>query len=124
MDQPKILGWSIEGVPDSDLCIVFGNVFENAALAVARQASGPRLLTARCMVENGHVVLTVDNTTDPAPLRAPRGPRRGVGQASVAAVAQQYGGTAQFVQEGQLYRASVLLNIPREAEGGAYGVVV
>ena len=112
------------GVPDSDLCIVFGNVFENAALAVARQASGPRLLTARCMVENGHVVLTVDNTTDPAPLRAPRGPRRGVGQASVAAVAQQYGGTAQFVQEGQLYRASVLLNIPREAEGGAYGVVV
>ena len=105
------------GVPDSDLCIVFGNLFENAALAVARQAAGPRFLTARCMVENSHIVLTVDNSTDPEVMLPKKALRRGVGQTSVAAVAEKYGGGTEFVLEGHIYRASVLLNIPIE-EGG------
>lgn len=104
------------GVPDSDLCIVFGNLFENAALAVARQAAGPRYLTARCVAENGHIVLTVDNTTDPAALQPPSALERGVGQTSVAAVAEKYGGAVDFTLEGHVYRASVLLNIPNLEE--------
>lgn len=100
------------GIPDSDLCIVFGNLFENAALAVSRQAAGHRHLTARCILENGHLVLTVDNSTDPAVMQSKRALRRGVGQTSVAAVADKYGGAADFTLEGHVYRASVLLNIP------------
>ncbi len=102
------------GIPDSDLCIVFGNLFENAALAVSRQAAGPRFLTARCMVENGHIVLTVDNSTDPAAMLPPKALERGVGQTSVAAVADKYGGGTEFTLEGHVYRASVLLNIPKK----------
>lgn len=102
------------GVPDSDLCIVFGNLFENAALAVSRQAAGPRFLTARCMVENHHIVLTVDNSADPEVMLPKKALRRGVGQTSVAAVAEKYGGGTEFVLEGHIYRASVLLNIPME----------
>ncbi len=110
------------GIPDSDLCIVFGNLFENAALAVARQAAGPRHLTARCIMENGHIVLTVDNSTDSAVLQSKRALRRGVGQTSVAAVAEKYGGAVDFALEGHVYRASVLLNIPEWEEGAeAYG---
>lgn len=100
------------GVPDADLCIVFGNLFENAALAVSRQAAGPRFLTARCMVENSHIVLTVDNSTDPEIMLPRESPQRGVGQSSVAAVAEKYGGGVEFVLEGHIYRASVLLNVP------------
>lgn len=102
------------GVPDSDLCIVFGNLFENAALAVSRQAAGPRFLTARCMVENHHIVLTVDNSADPEVMLPKKALQRGVGQTSVAAVAEKYGGGVEFVLEGHIYRASVLLNIPME----------
>lgn len=104
------------GVPDSDLCIVFGNLFENAALAVSRQAAGPRFLTARCMVENGHIVLTVDNSADPEVMLPKKALRRGVGQTSVAAVAEKYGGAVDFALEGHVYRASVLLNIPEGKE--------
>ena len=44
--------------------------------------------------------------------------RRGVGQTSVAAVAEKYGGGTEFVLEGHIYRASVLLNIPPGDGGG------
>ena len=106
------------GIPDSDLCIVFGNLFENAALAVTRQAAGPRFLTARCMVENGHIVLSVDNSADPEVMLSKRAFQRGVGQTSVAAVAEKYGGGTEFVLEGRIYRASVLLVIPAKDGGG------
>lgn len=56
------------GVPDPDLCIVFGTLFENAALALSRQAAGPRCLTARCMVENGHMVPAGLDSGDYYPL--------------------------------------------------------
>lgn len=100
------------GIPDADLCIVFGNLFENAAISVSRQVSDNRFLTARCIVENGHIVLTLDNSADPEAMRPKSTVRQGVGQTSVAAVAEKYNGAVSFSQEGGTYRSSVLLNIP------------
>jgi sensor histidine kinase regulating citrate/malate metabolism len=92
------------GAAGPDLCVVFGNVFENAALAVERQAAGQKYIKARCETGGGKIVLTVDNSTNPQEKSAP-----GIGQESVRAVAERLGGTARFTQGGGVYQASVML---------------
>jgi sensor histidine kinase regulating citrate/malate metabolism len=92
------------GVAGADLCVVFGNVFENAALAVERQTAGQKYLKARCETSGGKIVLTVDNSTNPREKSVP-----GVGQESVRAVALRLGGTVRFTQDAGVYQTSVML---------------
>ncbi len=92
------------GVPDADLTVVFGNLFENAANSILRQRMGEKFIIARCQWEPGRLVLTVDNSTD-----APAKGKQGTGQSSVISLAQKHGGAARFEQEGSVYRASIML---------------
>jgi hypothetical protein len=92
------------GVAGADLCVVFGNVFENAALAVERQTKGQKCIKARCETSEGKIVLTVDNSTNPGERS-----KAGVGQASVRAAAERLGGTARFAGGSGMYQTSVLL---------------
>jgi hypothetical protein len=92
------------GVAGADLCAVFGNVFENAALAVERQTFGQKYISARCETGEGKIVLTVDNSTNPKEKSVP-----GIGQESVRTVAERLGGTARFAQGAGVYRTSVML---------------
>jgi hypothetical protein len=92
------------GVAGADLCVVFGNVFENAALAVERQTAGQKFIRARCETGEGKIVLTVDNSTNPKEKSAP-----GIGQESVRAVAERLGGTARFARGAGMYQSSVML---------------
>lgn len=55
------------GIPDSDLCIVFGNILENAVESCLRQKKGRRFIAARCETMGRHMVLTVDNSGDTEP---------------------------------------------------------
>lgn len=98
------------GIKDTDLTIVFGNLFENAVHSVVRQTSGRRFIFARCGIENNKLILTVDNSTE-GKVYDRKGIRQasGIGQNSVKAVADKYHGTVRFSQEGGIYRASVLL---------------
>lgn len=98
------------GVPDADLCIIFGNLFENAARAVCAQRGEDRFLSARCEARAGRLVLTVDNTAAPGPQ-----PPGGLGQQSVKAVAEKYQGAARFEQQDGVYRASIMLLLPKAA---------
>lgn len=102
------------GILDTDLTIVFGNLFENAAQAVAGQTDGRRFITARCGVERHKLILTVDNSVEPAVRHSnviPHAP--GIGQSSVTAVAEKYQGVARFSQDMDAYRASVYMIIPQ-----------
>jgi hypothetical protein len=92
------------GVADADLCAVFGNVFENAALAVERQSGGEKYIKARCETGEGKIVLTVDNSTNPKEKSL-----SGVGQESVRAVAARLGGTTRFARNAAVYQTSVML---------------
>ncbi|MDR1588741.1 MAG: GHKL domain-containing protein [Oscillospiraceae bacterium] len=92
------------GVAGADLCVVFGNVFENAALAVERQTKGQKYIKARCQTSEGKIVLTVDNSTNPKEKSG-----AGVGQESVRAAAERLGGTARFERGEGVYQTSVLL---------------
>ena len=94
------------GVPDADLCIVFGNIFENAALALERQTEGERFITARCAIDVGKIVLTVDNSVTENEKR-----NDGVGLKSVAVIAERHGGGARFENDKGIFHSSVQLNI-------------
>ena len=93
------------GVSDADLCIVFGNIFENAALAVERQTEGEKFIMARCETDENKMVLTVDNSVDPLEK-----PREGIGLQSVTVVAERNGGGALFERNEGVFQSSVQLN--------------
>ena len=99
------------GFSDSDLCIVFGNLFENAANSIRKQEEGRRFLMARCSLQGGKLVLTMDNSTG---LQEKK--EIGIGLSSVKAVAEKYGGGVRFGQEGGVYRSSVMLLSPGKRE--------
>lgn len=102
------------GIPDSELCIIFGNILENAAESCARQGSGRRFIHARCETAGGRMVFTTDNSCGETESKAKtaRYKGEGVGLHSVSAVAEKYNGTVEFYREGEVCKTSVILLIP------------
>jgi len=95
------------GIPDADLCVVFGNLFENAAKSMEAQTSGEKFIRARCDTGEGDIVLTLENSVGEA------APGEGVGLKSVTSIAKKYEGSARFERHGQIWSGSVLLPIPQ-----------
>lgn len=101
------------GIPDTDLTIVFGNLFENAAQGVARQKEGRQFVAARCGIDQGKLILTIDNSTGSESIDSgDMNSKMGIGQTSVKAVADKYQGGVRFERMPDGYRAAVLLTIP------------
>lgn len=90
------------GVPDTDLCVVFGNVFENAARAAAGGEGA--FIRARCETGEADIVLTTENSVGSAP---PGG--QGLGLKNVEAAARKYGGAARFEARDGAFYCRVLL---------------
>ena len=90
------------GVPDTDLCVIFGNIFENAARSAAAGGEGA-YLRARCETGENDIVLTVENSTGAAPHG------EGLGLRSVEAAAQKHGGTTRFEEAPGVYLSRVLV---------------
>jgi len=89
-------------VPDTDLCVIFGNIFENAARSAAAGGEGA-YLRARCETGENDIVLTVENSTGAAPHG------EGLGLRSVEAAAQKHGGTTRFEEAPGVYLSRVLV---------------
>lgn len=103
------------GIQDADLCIVFGNLLENALEACRIQKESQRFMTVNSVLRGSKLMITVDNSYE-SPVNQQgigflsskrMGP--GVGTSSVQAVARKYGGLALFEYEGGVFRASVML---------------
>lgn len=90
------------GVPDTDLCVVFGNIFENAARSAAAAGKGA-FLRARCESGERDIVLTVENSVGPAAHG------EGLGLRNVEAAARRNGGAARFEARDRRYFSRVLL---------------
>lgn len=107
----------LEGVPDGELCIIFGNLLENAMEACSRMAQGPKFVHLDGSVRSGVLTVTMDNSFDGRVTRengAYRSSKRsdlGVGLASIQAVAQKHRGNARFEPDGTVFRSSVYLQI-------------
>ncbi len=102
---------------ESDLCVIVGNLMENAAEACARMTGGNRFVRMGSQLEHGVLTLAVDNSfdghlrqNDGAFLSSKRD-GEGIGLASVMAVAKKYGGNAQFVEKDGVFQASVYVRV-------------
>ena len=96
------------GVPDSDLCIVFGNILENAAKAIERQNAGRKYVKAKCETDDSKIVITVDNSVNVGEKQ-----RSGIGLKSVRTVAEKSDGGVLFESGVGIYQSSVLINVKR-----------
>ena len=104
-------------MPDSELCVVFANLLENAAEACGRMTDGRRFVSLRAGLREGVLTIVMDNSYDGS-VREEEGQffssKRsdfGVGLASVRAVALKFGGDAHFTYDGAVFSSSVYLNL-------------
>lgn len=104
-------------VEESDVCVVMGNLLENAVEACDRQREGAKFISAKAaIVGRNMVAITVRNSysgevrRDGDAFLSAKQNSEAIGISSVRAVADQYRGTAKFTYEDGVFTASVLLN--------------
>ena len=101
--------------PEDLLCIVLGNLLENAVDAMARQTDGQRSLYLRGDLEQDRLRLVVDNSFDGVlRMREDRflsTKHRGVGLgiSSVESIVSRYGGLADFSARQNTFHVSLLI---------------
>lgn len=106
-------------VMDTELCIVLGNLLENAVEACKRMKSSERFMDLEmAMQSESLLVILVRNSYEGLVRRAPDGTffsakergRKGIGVSSVLNITEKYHGVSRFEYEGQVFCASLLLN--------------
>ncbi len=102
-------------IPDDELCILLGNLLENAVEAMEAQVYGERRLYLRGDVHERKLRLVLDNTfggtireKDGAFLSTKR-PGYGLGISSINTIAEKYGGMTAFEVSGNQFHASILI---------------
>ena len=103
-------------LPEPDLCVILGNLAENALEACSGQ-EGQWCRISLKAVGLQSIVVTADNTAPTAPqlqsgtiLLSSKHDGEGIGTQSIRYIAQQYNGTADFRWEDGFFFASVFLN--------------
>jgi len=105
------------GVNDSDLCIVFGNCAENAVEACRKMESGERFIKIDAGLTGDMLTVTIDNSFNGEVREAggvfmsSKREGEGVGISSVKAVARKYDGSTKFEAKGDVFQASVMLQL-------------
>jgi hypothetical protein len=103
-------------IDDVDLCVIFGNLLENAVEASRKITKGKKHIFVASQTSGNKLLITADNTYEEA-LRVKNGTylsskrknAAGIGLASITAVAKKYGGQAFFKAENQKFQASIIL---------------
>lgn len=117
IDISLIVPMGIDSDIESDLCVVVGNLMENAVEACNRMTEGTKFICINSGLEHGVLTLTVDNSfsgkirkREDSYLSSKR-PEEGTGISSVAAVAKKYGGNARFEEKDGVFQTSVYIRI-------------
>ncbi len=127
MDAAKRMGAPMEtrlaiggGLPvsDPDLCVILGNLLENAVDAQAYLSEKDRHIRVTAKGDAHSLTLAVDNRFDGALLvengayrSRKAGEGHGVGLVSVRAVCEKYGGILQLETEGDMFMAGVVIGV-------------
>lgn len=111
----------LDPVVESDLCIVVGNLLENAVEACIRMADGERFIQLYSHLEYDTLTITVDNSFD-GNVREKKGvflsskrEGQGTGLSSVATVAKKYDGSSRFEAKNNVFQASIYIRLPRQS---------
>lgn len=107
-------------VSDMDLCIIFGNLAENAMEACKMQKEGERYIEIRAEVKGRQLIAAFRNSCSNPVIEKDgvyystkhEGP--GIGLSSVKRVAEKYSGLVKINYKKKEFCASVLLNGPQE----------
>ncbi len=110
-------------VPATDLCVVAGNLLENAIEACEGLERGRRLIRFGAEVRGDYLVMNMENGFDGKCVEKggvffsrKRGfDSEGVGIASIRAVVERYGGYAEFVPKGVTFESAVVVRLHRQA---------
>lgn len=103
-------------IDETDLCVVFGNVLENALEACRCITAGEQFIKLSSQFIGNKLYIVVDNPfsgeirlKNGVYLSQKRDAESGIGIISVLAIAKKYDGDARFEQADQLFRVSVVL---------------
>jgi signal transduction histidine kinase len=95
-------------ITDSTLCVLIGNLLENALEACRRQTSGEKFICARAAVRGGFLVVRVENSFDGhyskregvyMSSKGAAASRDGVGLTSVMEICKRHGGDISIVTD-------------------------
>lgn len=107
----------LEQMVESDLCIIVGNLLENAVEACTRMTDGERFIRLDSCLECGNLNITVDNSFSGSVRKkdgiflSSKREGEGTGLSSVAAVAKKYDGAARFETKDGVFQASVYVRL-------------
>lgn len=101
--------------PDDDLCILLGNLLENAVEATAQREPVERFVTLRGGARDGQFGFVVENSycskvcEQNGRFRSTKHEGFGLGIQSVRTIVERWHGIADFTGENGIFRASVLI---------------
>jgi signal transduction histidine kinase len=106
-------------VPAADLCVIVGNLLENAIEALRRMDSDDKYIKARSRIANGTLSVIVENNFDGiwtqegvsyiSRKTSEGAEREGIGISSVKTVCEKYGGLVQIENSDQVWRVSAII---------------
>lgn len=90
-------------IAETNLCIIFGNLLENALESCLRSSGGNSYIRLNTMLNHSWIVISMENTMSGRPVPYKEGfmstkktGRKGIGLSSIHSIAQQYGGDTRF----------------------------
>lgn len=101
--------------PDPDLCIILGNLLENALEACMRQENGPRFIRVRGTGDQGEFILTIENSYNGQSHMSRRHflsskhDGIGIGTESVREVVKRHGGIVRFLPRERSFLCQILI---------------
>ena len=105
-------------VSETDLCVIIGNLLDNAIAACREQTRGTPFIRMQSRLKFGILTITMDNScqnvhpTADGSFRS-RKPGGGTGLISVRSVAKRYGGSARFEVRDHVFSSSVYLYLEK-----------
>lgn len=108
---------SEDSVLDNDLCLVFGNMIENAIEACRRLDNDGCFIRLSADIRYKTLIITMDNSFDghfkirDGKYLSSKRNDFGIGLSSIQSVAQKYGGDTEFVAKNGVFQSSLYFQI-------------
>lgn len=107
-------------IPDTDFCIILGNLIENALEACQRQTSSPCFIKVTSEVKDHSLLICIQNSFDGVLHKhknrfiSSKRNELGIGTYSVTSLVERYGGMISFEAEENVFDASIILFLASE----------
>lgn len=109
----------LNGMEETDLCVLFGNLLDNALEACVRMENGQRFINIRARQVGETILYVIENSCpEAAPgefvlkTRKKDAGNHGIGHTSIQRVVKKYAGTVQFSQKKDVFTVICGFQIP------------